>query len=537
MAKQLEYFRLCTPNYANGNHVYFTDPFKYKTLLETSFEHGNISIDNYRINANVVKVSGAMENASDITYFIEYEETNAKVTYWRCYRVLSYIEQSGMLIFSCEIDNWATYLYRAKISNIHVSRCNRDLGYGVYDPIKNVKSQKLDDSIYGVLYSNLHAPYIPPSYKQSGATLNIVFVAQAVVQSNVTGENVTATFVFTASCSSIYSLFSAETQANHSTIELAIRAVSGIYATETGSAWVDNKVSVLKAFLFDGVRNEKSGQYVHMKTKTPYDNAEEKTIVAYFCQMGKWRTDYVIKPSTSQDQGFIIVNNNYDLYIGTKDNGLRLEHSTQDMHINIIYEIDCDGLHVKVMQGTREKDISNAFKVSLMGSNYQLDVNESIAFWTKTIVTKLPTLIVGVAASIATENPIPAIGAGIAAVSGTSASLMSNNTMSNSITSESDGFITYDLTSEDEYTFISRPFFTTAYASMSNEEKNARYNGVNYDLFIDDLATIKDKALLGEGNLESSYIVADMMIDNLPIEPRDDIYNQFRNGVYLTFAL
>ena len=159
MAKELEFFRTCTPNYGNGKHVYFSDPRKYKYYLEANYEHGNISLDNYRLNSNVIKVSGTLENSSEITYFIEYDITDEKVIYWRCYRVLIYIEQSGMLIFSCEIDNWATYLYRASLSHIHVSRCNRNIGYGVYDPIKSVKSRALDDTAYQVLYTNLPAPW------------------------------------------------------------------------------------------------------------------------------------------------------------------------------------------------------------------------------------------------------------------------------------------------------------------------------------------------------------------------------------------
>lgn len=535
MAKELEFFRDCTPNYGNGKHVYFTDPRKYKAYLEANYEHGNISLDNYRLNSNVIKVSGALENSSEITYFIEHDITDDKVIYWRCYRVLSYIEQSGMLIFSCEVDTWATYIYRASLSHIHVSRCNRNIGYGVYDPIKSVKSRALDDTAYQVLYTNLPAPYVPPSETQSSSTLSIVFVAQAVVQQNVTGENVTATFVFVCSCNEVASKFSSEVQAAHSSAEIALRAVSGVYATLTDGYFVDNKVSVLKAFLTQSARTEKGGLYLNLKTKTPYDSAEEKQISAYFCQMGKWRSEYIIKAKA--DPAYLSFDANKDCYIGTKDNGLRLEHCTEDMHIDLITSIDLTGLHVKVMQGTREKDISNAFAVSLMGSNYQMDASEQIGFWTKTLVTKLPTLIAGVAASIVTVNPIPAIGAGIAAVSGTGAALMSNSTISNSITSEGDGFTTFDLSADGKYSEISRPLFVTIYESVADEERNARFNGVNYDMFLDDLTSIASKELLGTGDLDCTYIVSDLMINGLPIAPRDDIYNTFRNGVYLIYAL
>ena len=166
-----------------------------------------------------------------------------------------------------------------------------------------------------------------------------------------------------------------------------------------------------------------------------------------------------------------------------------------------------------------------------------MDASETIGFWTKTLVTKLPTLIAGVAASIVTANPIPAIGAGIAAVSGTGAALMSNNTISNSLTSEGDGFTTFDLSADAEYSEISRPLFVTIYESVADEEQNARFNGVNYDLFLDDLTSIASKELLGTGDLDCTYIVCDLMINGLPIAPRDDIYNTFRNGVYLIYAL
>lgn len=540
MARVLHCFQNFIPNYDNGSHFFFTDPNDFLDYVKYKSQVINeVTMDNYRINSGVIKVSKKFFHYSDfpddlITYFIDcdIDDRTKKVSYWRCYRSVSFIEQSDYFVFTCEIDNWATYIWQAKLSNIHVTRSNADITgqTGIYDPILNVKPRKNIEATYDVFYSGSGEK---PSKILAYNRIAIVFTASAVVRQEATGENVTANYVLGFSLSDALNLFSADVYKYHSLLEIAIRLVSGIYSSATNYSWIDNKISVQSAFIVVDPSIDRDPVF-SLKTKTPFDSAAEKTITCYSMFMYRRETDCVFRNS-----GLQAIDHNKVYYIGTKDNGLRLEQRTQDMVVNVIEDMGTDGYHCVIKQGNNEKDITNAFKVSIMGSNTQLDTMEKIGFWTKTLVSHLPMLIGGIAASIATENPIPAIGAAIGATASTTASLTGNNTMANTIASNSDGLITFELKGDSGYgdnvVNVQYPFLLTEYESTKDEYSFARLNGVSYDCLIPSIQILDNYDQLGTGTFRSVYVMADMQINGLPIDARNDIYNTFKNGVYLAF--
>jgi hypothetical protein len=526
-----------SPNYENGLHFVFTDPNIFLDWIKDHTATAYLTQDNYRINTGIVKISkksyAALNWGSDITYMVDYDydSVKKKFNYWRCYRVLSFIEQSDMIIYDCEVDNWGTYIWQANFDHLRVRRCNHILKNhcGFFDPITSVKSRELSAAAYEPLYQKATYPVIPHSETFSSDDLYIVFVAQAAVGTTATGENVTATYVLGQKVSTIASFWESA-RSDHSDIEIAIRAVSGIFGS-TSDLWIDNKVQVVSAFLTPYWSGASVSSPLYLKTKTPYDPTNVKEILFDYMAMERRTTDYVLSPDD--------IDNNYDYYIGTKNNGLRLEQTTDDMHVNIIEEMDTNGYHVLVKQGTRAKDISKCFQVSLMGSTKEYDALSSLSFWLKSIASHLPLLAAGIATSIATENPLPAIGAGIGALSSSVSNLSGNNNVTPFIESDSDGYMTFTAIDRRSASY---PFYMTKYESAANESNNARIYGVAFDAYYSDLKQLSQNATDFIGTpindyfyTRSFFVSGDAVIEGVPIVARNEITDAINNGVHIWF--
>ena len=134
-------YKQISPN-LDDIHYYFNTPTQYKNALISSLVK-SVDIDNYRINTNVIKVTldtTLTEAIADtITYAIDERVENNVITYFRCYHVNRINIQSGFVILMCSVDLWASYLYKASITNLNVTRCNRNIGVGLLDEMTGTK--------------------------------------------------------------------------------------------------------------------------------------------------------------------------------------------------------------------------------------------------------------------------------------------------------------------------------------------------------------------------------------------------------------
>ena len=123
------------PNY--NNTYYLTNSTQdIKTHL-ASYLSETVTADNYRVNSNIIKIKNNGTNLySNITYAIEEIIEEGSLIYWRCYHVKSIDYQSSYTILYCEVDIWGTNFHNAKLNNINVNRCNRNIGVGLLDDIK-----------------------------------------------------------------------------------------------------------------------------------------------------------------------------------------------------------------------------------------------------------------------------------------------------------------------------------------------------------------------------------------------------------------
>ena len=138
------------PNTDSGTHFRFTNVNDYINYINTNYGINEVlTVDNYRLNTNVLKVSFDYFKRNLIDY--------RKITYLRLqqrlgdthvlanimqtfYYVKSATLQSDYVTFSIELDYWATYQYLLDNHKIMLNRTNAILENEVmvYDEITKV---------------------------------------------------------------------------------------------------------------------------------------------------------------------------------------------------------------------------------------------------------------------------------------------------------------------------------------------------------------------------------------------------------------
>ena len=147
------------PNTDNGTHFRFTNVNDYIKYINTNYGINEVlTVDNYRLNTNVLKVS--------FDYFKHNLIDYRKITYLRLeqrlsdthvlanimntfYYVKSATLQSDYVTFSIELDYWATYQYLLDNHKIMLNRTNAILENEVmvYDEITKVETPINDDPV------------------------------------------------------------------------------------------------------------------------------------------------------------------------------------------------------------------------------------------------------------------------------------------------------------------------------------------------------------------------------------------------------
>ena len=488
------------PN-ANNKYYYFTTTSAYKSALASNLVE-TITLDNYRINTNVIKAK--LNNvlteavADTITYAIDERDG-----LFRCYHVDKIVTQSGYAIFTCMVDLWASYFYKATLSNIVVNRCNRNIGTGLYDTIKGTKTYTIN--------------YI------GGNTINvnnvsIVFSLCYNVKQNVLNTN-SKTQLYAIDVRTLKAL--AQDYPNASALDIAISFVSGIVGV-AATGWgmqTYNDAYVIGAWFIDNnylVTN--SSDYVSVKSVNEYMETN-----------GVNQNVYAVIPIIQDKTINININPNYDYYVGTKHNGLKLQRTTETS-ANIIYRYiyGQSDLKVLVLQGENMQDITEAFSVDLTINQGNVTGIKAVA---KTMGTFLNTF-AGMY-GIATGKPTAAV-IGISNLAKTTfndAADINDGKLING----GDGYNTfYQIVSIGLDATLHNPYAIVTCESIIDEEENARHNGAYFNVVLSNLDTLFVAALLGTGTFNDTLIMATCNIDGIPAEASNEIKNKLSMGVYLT---
>lgn len=480
----LKIYKNKTPNQPNGLHYVFSNFSNYLAELGTPFLQ--FTLDNYRINGGTIEVAtnAPYSDVDAITYVIDNRDN-----YNRCYFV-DYAEiQSGYLVLRVHVDWWASYLYKATVSNLRVTRCNRNVGIGVYDPIQATKGASFEkiDSTREFDVDDLAIVY------------TVVFATG--VSSVLVNNSGTALSVFANKLSTI------ETPPTGiSKLDWAISLVSGIYSAQATIGDVD--ANVLYAYLIpEAYLTIKSGSVPTFKTKPPE---------------GSWNLtpSYEVAPIIFSVPMNKSINPNYEYYVGTKLTGLKLTRTTEST-IQIRYEFIAkqDGVQVFVRQGAQMLDITDAFSIGLTSNDGNFTSSQKIAKGVQTI---------GSVASGAFQIMKGGAGYVTGALQITSAIANVIEQGNAKYSQGGDGVSTFRLVSGT----VGDPFYCAKYESTDNEQAHARLFGATFNQQVASIDSVFTFPYLGSGTAET-YLAATCEIDGICMNARDDIIAQLKEGVYI----
>lgn len=505
MAK-LNLYTNVTPN-ADYVHYYFTSLADFKTELSTHLLT-QIDFNTFRINGGVVSIkidtTITLANYKNVTYIInEYDGV--------CYHVVEATTQSEYIIYNISVDYWGTYIAQATINNLHITRCNRNVGVGEYDEIS-------------VTDTNTYNRFeMTAAEKQGGLNYyklaNVYIVAAISVNVKQGGSySVTASKLYAWNVKELYDdlkTLDAQTFEHLNGIVGALSVVAGIHdAVGSWGTGVDATVTrvwiIDEALLYGAQASNKWHSGVEFKSRS------------YF----KPSTDIVTEPYEvfyqSCEKSFTLtIDPNKNYYVGNLYNGLRLNRITDTATIVYKSFIKNDTIEVVVKQGENEKDITDLFET-------QVTTNEG-DFTQLSGIKHILNVGVQSLAAVATSNPAAAVGAFATAIS----PLLSKKPQGHRI-GNGDGLLTFYALAGNPAAYCSAryPYGYTTAESVDNESKHANVRGAKFNEYTD-ITTACGATLLGSGTETNTYIEGEANVINVPQVAQEVIKSKLATGVYI----
>ena len=533
MARVLRLYANFTPNQANNTYYHYHDALGYFYGPLYDLNYAEIELDNYRINLNTIKIKkSALANAQiDIkqcTYAIDMFKGDSAYSrsIYKCYFIRSY-EELDYYVLNVEIDLWGTYIKDATISNINVLRCNRNIGYGVYDEIQNTK--ETDD-----MGRTFVRPYIENAWLTDDAQyghddyISIVYVVEHNISQQVFGDDyISMTKMYSSTFTHLRSLVHNDYK-SRSGVEIASDVIGGIFGATGNLGTLDARV--IKAWVLPNPLFYRSGLARTLKSKCTYSNGQEITITANEVQP---RRDALQFHNVAYDI-------NEAIYFGAYNYGLKLKRYTKPLQMEIVANVGPIDLQIIVKQGEDQKDITQSFEIPLT-------TNSSVTTTLRQIA-KAFTMSVGAERNMVRDflqgggGATGAVNAGLGFAS-TIMGMVNLTPRIDKAIGGGGGTTIYYSTHTEEHSgetwhYSLNPFVMTRFMSVEEENKHARYYGASFNEIISDLSTIDSYDLLGTGEdltFSDTYIVANVRVSGVPKEAKDYIENVFKNGFYMQY--
>lgn len=520
-----------TPNTANAVHYLFEDANDYVNKI-SPYLVVSYDIENYRINRNVLMIKFDnhinAKNYDDITYICDNFDEHG---YQRFYFVDNCYQQSGYAFYNLSIDYWASYIYRARIDNIHVKRCNRNIATGVYR----------DDFI---TKTNLNE-WLPISGITSGSNnksfdvnkSSIVFCMSYNVVSSNTGS-IDTTQLFAINLKDLkenychYTEKGEEREQNKklelsqktNAVDYAIAVVGGIYGVSAWGPIKDtNDAKVTQAWIVDNSLLLTTYNLVEgIKTRNLYDG---RTLSSTLVN--------AVVPSNLSRYFSLNLDKNFNYYVGTQGKGLKIKKlSDSPTKVQYTVIVGQSDLKVIVKQGDNQMDITDAFAVQLtmnageitglraMISTIQQSYQEVGKFMTlknnKNATTFDYTgLLVDYAGGFQNKFVGTLIGSG-------DGYLNFRNLLSSGYTTNYDENINFP---------VYNPYALTKCQSIENEDEIVAREGITFDCYISDLSYIFDYNLLTETN--NTFLQCDCNVTNTILDACNLIKTKLASGIFI----
>ena len=528
---ELELYQGTPPNRGNGLHIYAPLYTGFKNAL-TDVNACNMTLfksytaDKYTFNNNIFIFSASDTEEigfKKVTYIVEFTRKTGLITYAnrRCFFVDNVKFQSGNVILYCSLDYWGTYINDAVFYNMHVTRCNRKIANGIYDEVKTGKGNK---TIYNLLPTSL-----------SLTECSVVFLMDYnESQNDFTGEAITRTSLFGCDLKYIFDKIHDldATKDSVDIVDKVIDVIGGIHALSAGAYGTDVKAQVLKMWLVPTSAITRISASFNPRTKCLMTNGQD-FYLGYISTIlpSVYSEEIDIKQClndlpTAWEINFMP---KYHIEIGTPYNGMPLTRFTDDTKVYFKYIFGNSSLRVVVVQGTKEKEITEGYEVSMTTNALSKTSLENIS----KVIGETTKAIMNVAMGFARGG----VGGGLvsAGLEGISyIKSLSQNINHNSVDAGNGALTFY----KGDASAVNSPYCLMLTESNEDEKEKARLYGANFDFMIEALSTanLESKTLLGSYNgitPNGTFIaVDDFQAHGLPDDAERYIRAEFERGIY-----
>lgn len=494
-------------------HYCFSDKQKYFEAI-APYVLMSVPFGTWRINKGQLIVSESAFDAKgvdwqSVCYIADWPEVTSKAEF---YYVTRKYEQSGYIVFLIEKDIWATNYPKANLSEIRISRCNRAVGNGVYDEIKEAEGAKK-------LYFKKTIDSI--------ANYSVLVLASVVLQTGWFGSNpLTETILFNLPLSDFPEKVANE-YSNRHIVEKVKWLVGGL--KEVSGTPTNNHMQVLRCWIVPNDLVERASYGLEtMEGNSFFAGGSYRFNNVQVALSGRKQIAFELADFTSG--GTMDVEDAFRtsrLTFGPMGHEINLTRFTEDRKIYVTCYTGSAGPEILIRQGVNENDITEAFELNL---NINNQVGTSAQLMKKTL-TKLTTII---GSAVVGYKKGGAVGAGVGAL----ASLMAVNESSGASSPASangDGASVYENNlSAGQTARLTYPWFLNAYRSISDEAENAYVNGANFNIYNDDLKAIQSLDHLGARAVadDSTFIKAESLcVDGVDLQTSDFIKQEFMRGI------
>lgn len=502
-------------------HIMHSSLSSYLTFLE-NYRMRTYTSESYRITENrlllsVLPTTGATisnTQARRVVYAAEVETENGAITSASFYFVSNGLEKSGFYEFSLSRDLWAEHIRNAVFSQFHITRCNREIGNGIYDEVKATTG-----ALFNFYGSSLNVPI---------SDYAAVFSAAIVVKANgFGGDPITQTFLFYIPLEDIAAAAISDFAALD-IMEKVRFVIGGI--KECGSSWAGwpstNNMQVLNCWILPKTvaKSGDIGLFV-VKSESIVTGGEHAFTNVMIVKNGTYLIQQSIISLLGGNAPYRYPNSHIEF--GTRGHTMKLLRYTNNDVVYVRFFVTSSDVRAQVEQGNKMEDISAAFALDLninnqVGTGVQQMANET---------AKVVTLLAAAAKGYANG------GVGAAALTlGTGALSMIGQQGANAPScNNGDAFTTFGL---NDANYLQQPFVVASTLSNEDEDEHAYYIGATYDIYRSDFAIIQACNHLGkvssDKQRDGTFITSDSFdVEYLPVEVEDYVRAEFGRGIWL----
>ena len=486
-------------------HYCFSDKQKYFEAI-APYVLMSVPFGNWRINKGQLIVSaGAFDSAGvdwqSVCYVADWPEATSKAEF---YYVTRKYEQSGYIVFLIEKDIWATNYPKVKLSELKISRCNRAIGNGIYDDIKEVAGDEQ--------YRTTAVTDTPIHY-------SFVFLASVVLKENWFGSNsITQTIMFAIPMSDVISKASGTWQ-GISAIDKVRFIIGGIHSC--AGSFADSHAQILRCWVVPRDLINYSDVSIARLSGTSFvagGNFDFNNVKVAQGFTGFMKFDLSEFIGSANEWKY-----EYKLAFGPWGHEMTLTRFTEDHEVYLRSQCESAEIRIEMYQGNNVLDVT---------SNFELDLNinnqvGTAAQQSQKALAKL-TAIVGSAAI--GYKKFGYAGAVVGALTSISA-VTEHPTAKSPSGTNGDALTTFNAQTSDSVLF---PWVLKGWKSVGNEAENAYVNGANFNIYNDDLNAIQSLEHLGARAVadDSTFIKAESLcVDGVDLQTSDYIKQEFMRGI------